>query len=402
MLSAHAQTATAPARAARQTRSADDKTPLSLFPLAPVWTLELNNALTAPPAYRDAYAVFALEGDQLAAYNLASGSRLWLAPVATTVEPAIGVELVFVAEDDMISALALQTGERVWQQPFDGELAGAPLIAGDRLILTTADGDVLALRVADGATAWRRHLPHAASSTPAVARGRLFVSTTGSHVYALNLQSGETLWDRRIGGIGHDILAGDERIFLGSQDRFFYCLNANTGEVEWRWATGADAIGLPVADNRTVYFVSLDNMLRGLNRSSGVQRWKTPLPFRPVSGPLNYAETLVTAGTTPILQAYSIRDGKPLGRYSVSTELSGLPYLFVDRARVFPVLVTISSDIVGHATVTAATRDVEPTNMAMSPLPDLIVVPKVPEPPADLGAVSALPNLTPVVPASLP
>src|SRR5207253_1611878 len=107
---------------------------------------------------------------------------------------------------------------------------------------------------------------------------------------------------------------------------------AKTGEVEWRWATGADAIGLPVADDRTVYFVSLDNMLRGLNRSSGVQRWKTPLPFRPVSGPLKYAETIVTAGAAPQLQAFSIRDGKSLGRYSVSTELSALPYLFVDRA----------------------------------------------------------------------
>ena len=39
--------------------------------------------------------------------------------------------------------------------------------------------------------------------------------------------------------------------------------------------------------------------MNGLNRSSGVQRWKSALPFRPISGPLKWSETLVVAGTEP-------------------------------------------------------------------------------------------------------
>src|SRR5207244_4662283 len=113
-------------------------------------------------------------------------------------------------------------------------------------------------------------------------------------------------------------------------------------------------------DDKSGYFLSLDNVLRGLNRSSGVQRWKSVLPLRPIAGPVKYRETLVVAGTTPALQAYSSRDGKTSGRYAVASELSAPPYLFTDRARVFPMLVTISSDIVGRATITAATRDVDP------------------------------------------
>ena len=219
----------------------------------------------------------------------------------------------------------------------------------------------------------------------------------------MNLQNGDVIWTTHLGGIGHDILAGDDRIFMGSQDRFFYCLNAKSGETEWRWATGADAIGLPVVDERTVYFVSLDNLLRGLNRSSGVQRWKSPLTVRPVSGPLKYRETLVVAGTTPVVQAYNTRDGKSLGQlYTVPTELSAPPYLFVDRARVFPVLATISSDIVGHATLTGATRDMELTSKLFVPLPNVERVPTVPELPEDLEEVSELPILTRVVPPAEP
>jgi outer membrane protein assembly factor BamB len=397
-----AQTPTTPARSVKQRRAADDKTPLSLFPVAPVWTLPLNNALTAPPAFRDAYAVFALDGEQLAAYDLERGERLWLTNIGTTFEPAIGAEFVFIATDDSLIALSLRTGEPAWTRPLDDELAAAPVVAGDRLVLSTSDGKVLALRVSDGGELWRQMLPRATTSPPAFTAARLFLSTADNFVVALNLQTGDVVWRRRLGGIGHDILAGDDRLFLGSQDRNFYALNAKSGEIEWHWPTGADAIGLPVADDKSVYFVSLDNVLRGLNRSSGVQRWKNVLPLRPIAGPVKYMETLAVAGTTPALHAYSTRDGKTLGRYSVASELSAPPYLFTDRARVFPVLVTISSDIVGRATVSAATRDVEPPNGPPMELPNAEKVPQMPDPPKDLGPVSALANLIPVVAAAEP
>jgi outer membrane protein assembly factor BamB len=400
--SVRAQTPTSATRAMKQSRSADDKTPLSLFPLTPVWTLELNNVLTAPPAFRDKYAVFALEDDQLAAYDLENGERLWLSTVTTTVQPAIGGDLVFVATEEALIALSLRTGASVWTQPFDDELAAAPVVAGDRLVLTSADGDVIARQTSNGSELWRRRLPRAASSPPSFTATRLFVPTADGAVVALDIQNGTIVWSRRLGGPGHDILAADDRIFLGAQDRFFYCLNTKNGDVEWRWPTGADAIGLPVADERTVYFTSLDNVLRGLNRSSGVQRWKSALQLRPIAGPLKYLETLVVAGTTPVLEAYSARDGKAQGRYSVASELAATPHLFTDRSRVFPVLTTMSTDIVGRATVTGATRDAEPAGPPMSALPGVETVPAMPSAPQELEIVSALPNLTPVVPAAGP
>lgn len=390
------------ARAVKQTRSADDKTPIGFFPVATIWTLALNSALTAPPAFRGSLAVFALEGEQIVAYDLAKGSRLWLTTITTEVEPAIGANEVFIANEGGIAALSISSGEVLWHQPFDAELATAPVVDRDRLVLTTSDGDIVALRAADGEEIWRRRLPRAATSRPAFTTTRAFVATADKQVVALNSDDGSIVWTRLLSGIGHDILAGDDRIFLGSQDRFFYCLNAKDGEVEWRWPTGADAIGLPAADDRTVYFVSLDNLLRALNRSNGVQRWKSALPFRPIAGPLRWSESLVVAGTEPSLQGFTTRDGKSLGRYAVSMELSAMPYLFVDSARVFPVLVTISSDIVGRATVTGATRDIEPAMAPVATLPNLVTLPTIPNPPAEIKQVIPLPNLIRVDPTAAP
>jgi outer membrane protein assembly factor BamB len=399
---AQTTTTTSPGRAVKQTRAADDKTPLSLFPVTQIWSLNLEKVLTAPPAFRSRYAVFALEDEQIAAYDLESGARLWISNLTTTVQPAIGTTAVYVRTEDALVALSLSTGEAVWTQSFDDELAVPPVVAGDRVIVSTLDGDVIALRGTDATELWRRRLSAAASSAPAFTATRLFVPTADSMVAALDVENGAVVWSRHLGGIGHDILANADRIFLGAQDRYFYCLEVKDGEIAWRWATGADAIGRPVGDDRTVYFVSLDNVLRALNRGSGVQRWKSPLPIRPIAGPLKYRETLVVAGTSPTLQAYSTRDGKEQGRpYTVSTELSAPPQLIESRARVFPLLLTISSDIVGRATANAPPRELEPASQSFVPLPNVEKVSPLPDPPVDLGVVSALPNLTPVVAAAL-
>src|SRR5207253_5172894 len=113
----------------------------ALFPVGPIWTLPLNSALTAPPAFLESTAVFALEDEQLAAYDLATGSRLWLTSIATTVEPAIGGDAVFVAQDDAILALSLRDGDVLWRQPLGATLAVPPIVASDRLVVATSDGD---------------------------------------------------------------------------------------------------------------------------------------------------------------------------------------------------------------------------------------------------------------------
>jgi outer membrane protein assembly factor BamB len=397
-----AQTATPAARQVKQRRSADDKTPMQLFPLAPLWTLALNNALTAAPAFDETRGFFPLEGDQLAAYDLIERRQLWIASVRTTVEPVVGNGLVFVFEQESLVALHVKDGAVVWKKPLDETLVVPPALAGKWLVTATAAGDILARRAEDGEIVWRRHLNAPAHARPEITATGIFVSTADSHVVALDSNSGMPLWDTRLGKPGNDILANGERLYLGSEDRYFYCLNAGTGAVEWRWPTGANVIGRPVVDEQTAYFVSLDNVLRALNRSSGVQRWKSPLPLRPSTGPLKWSQTLVVTGTTPGLKAYNATDGKPAGQASTSSELSAPPHLVAGSWSPFPVLLAVTSDITGRATVTASTRTVEPEITTIAPFPNAVTPAALVDPPADLGPVTPLPNLSQVSPAGEP
>jgi outer membrane protein assembly factor BamB len=393
-----AQTSTPASRQVKQRRSADDKRPLQLFPVATMWTLALNNGLAAAPAFDGKRGFFPLEGDQLAAYDLVEGRQLWIAPVQTSVEPVTGNGFVFVFGPESLVALRIEDGTVAWRIPHADGLAVPPALAGELLVTATSTGDVVARRARDGATLWRRPLDTPAHARPEITGTRIFVPTSDAAVVALDSRTGAPLWNTKLGKSGNEVLAAGERLYLGSEDRYFYCLNAGSGVVEWRWPTGANVIGRPVVDEQTVYFVSLDNVLRALNVSNGVQRWKSPLPVRPITGPLKWSQTLVVTGTAAGLKAYNAEDGKPAGQASTPSELSAPPYLVNEPSQPFPILLAVTSDITGRATVTASTRTVEPEMTAIGPLPNAFVPQAPAEPPKNLGPVTPLPNLFPVSP----
>ena len=71
------------------------------------------------------------------------------------------------------------------------------------------------------------------------------------------------------------ILPVGNRVFVGARDNQFHSLSAEDGDADWRYPTGADLLGLPVLDAKRVYFIALDNILRGHNRNSGIHDVET-------------------------------------------------------------------------------------------------------------------------------
>jgi outer membrane protein assembly factor BamB len=108
---------------------------------------------------------------------------------------------------------------------------------------------------------WRRNVGTAAHAKPTLAGEHIYLPGSDSRVMALRVDTGAPSWERRLGGAANDILVSGDRLFVGSQDKYMYCLNAEDGVVEWRWRTGGPVIGVPVVDERTAFFVSLDNVL---------------------------------------------------------------------------------------------------------------------------------------------
>ena len=336
-----------------------------------MWSLSLNNQLIAPPAYDAARAYFPIEGPRLAAYGLDSGTLEWIISSTPQMQPATGEGLVFVVEPQTLTARTAATGAIAWQLPFTEKLAVHPVWDNGWLVADTASGAVLAFRAQDGFLVWRRDLGSPAHGLPALAADRVYVPTSDGRVVALRVDTGAVIWDRKLGAAPNDMLALDDRVYVGSRDNYFYCLDTKDGRVAWRWRTGADVIGQAVADNNNVYFVSLDNVLRALARKSGVQQWIRVLALRPASGPVLAGGTLIVGGVAPNLAAYSIKDGTAAGDVPTTDNLAAPPQFVAGQ---LPRLIVTTSDIATGATVTVVTRAIEPAVLPLGPLPNPVGV----------------------------
>jgi glucose dehydrogenase len=196
----------------------------------------------------------------------------------------------------------------------------------------------------------------------------VYIPLEDRRIVALEINNGQFVWNRRVGGPPNEILVLDDRIYFGTTDNFLYCLKADTGLIDWRWRTGGDVIGQPVADDRRVYFVSLDNMLRALDRRGGTQQWKRGLPFRPRTGPVLVNETLIVTGFSPTVHGYSAQTGAPAGDLTLTSDPAAPIHIIAGR--VAPLLIAVTSDILKGATVLAFTHDVEPKVLPIAPLPN--------------------------------
>jgi outer membrane protein assembly factor BamB len=285
------------------------KTPPALVPTRAVWTLVLNSQLIAPPGYDATHAYFALDADRLVAYSLPGGKREWIVPAHPLFEPTTGDDLVFLVEAAGLVARRAVDGAIAWQLALSDPPIVAPAFDNGWLIVTTKSGQIGALRAKDGTIVWQRSLGSPAHATASLAEDRVYVSTADGRLVTLRVDTGEPVWERRLGSAPNEILVSGDRLYMGTKDNFFYCVLARDGTIDWRWRTGGDVIGQPVADERHVFFVALDNVLRAMDRKSGAQVWMRPLPVRPSAGVVLAGSSLVVAGQPAQLRVFTTKDG---------------------------------------------------------------------------------------------
>jgi outer membrane protein assembly factor BamB len=221
---------------------------------------------------------------------------------------------------------------------------------------------------------WRQDIGSPAHASPAVFGDRVYVPAENTHVVALQIADGKPVWQRRLGGVPNEIRAVKDRLFVGSNDNYLYCVDTTDGRVDWRWRAGADVAGVPAVDDRRVYFVSMDNVLRALNRSNGVQQWIQMLKLRPIGGPLKAGASIVVFGLQPPLLVFDLKDGKAAGNVVGGNQLAAPPHV-IESSGQMPAILTITRDIATGDVVTLFVRTLEPIVAPFQPLPNPITTP---------------------------
>jgi outer membrane protein assembly factor BamB len=286
------------------------------FPLDVKWVVTLPAPPAFAPAFDDDQAYFPLRANLLVALLMKDGSTVWSVECPMSAPPAAGDGMIFAGSDGLIEARSKSDGRAQWRVPIKGKVTSLHWDTG-WLLASTESGPLLAMRATDGEILWQRDLGTPLHAAPAPAGDRVYLPLKDGRVVALSLSTGEEIWTHKLSEAAVGILPVGDRVFVGSRDNRLHVLDARDADADWKWLTGADLLGAPVLDEKRVYFVALDNVLRGHDRNNGTMVWKRVLPMRPFTGPLMSGQTLIVAGIASELRGYDSVDGKQVGEIIV-------------------------------------------------------------------------------------
>jgi outer membrane protein assembly factor BamB len=354
------------------------------FPLEAKWSATLPALPAFPPAF-DANRVYvSLNSKQLVALMLTDGTASWSVECPMSAAPAAGGGLVYAGSDGLIEARSDANGSAQWRRPVQGRVVSLHWDGG-WLFAQTDGGPFLAIRSADGEILWQKDFgsPLTQRAPPAASGDRLYLPLQDGRVVALVLQSGGVVWTHKMAEPAVGILPVGNRVFIGGRDNWLYSLSAEDAKRDWRWPTGADLLGLPVLDRRRVYFIALDNILRGHDRNGGAMIWKQVLPFRPFTGPLLSGDTLVVAGIASQLYGYNSADGKLIDKF----ELKG--------AENEEILLAAPPHLTAQDRCIVVTRRGQERAFGTAPSPDAVPASAEPNSAAPAGTPPASPDAAP-------
>ncbi len=253
------------------------------------------------PAHTGAYTGPAPRQFHRVKWRFATGNRVISSPVIR------GKALYFGGDDGNVYAVDSETGRQMWKTKTRGPVPATPAVVNGTLYVGSYDGNFYALNADTGASKWKfatggeRRFeakglhgmqPKTQTiadpfdiflSSPVVVGGAVYFGSGDGNVYALDANSGELRWKFKTGDVVHASPAfADGVVFVGSWDSYFYAIDAKNGKEKWRFHGGEDALihnqvgfqSSPAVVDGVVYTGCRDAQLYALEAESGKEKWK--------------------------------------------------------------------------------------------------------------------------------
>lgn len=271
---------------------------------------------------------------EITALNAANGQVIWVQDLdaPANAAPTLGDGLVYVvARDSTAWALETTTGRVRWQQsgtPSNANFGGgaAPAVKGDIAIFPFPSGEVVATFPEGGLRRWSSvvsgdRLGRAASlindiaGDPVIDGNRVYVGNFGGRIVALDIFDGTRIWTASEGAIS-PVWPVDDAVFLINDVNELVRLDANSGLPVWRVSLpDVDAERAarqkrvfahygPILAGGRLIITSSDGAIRQFDPTSGALLGEVELPGGAASAPVVAGQTLYVVSKTGQLHAF--------------------------------------------------------------------------------------------------
>ncbi len=253
------------------------------------------------PAHTGVYAGTAPRQFHRIKWKFTTGDRVFSSPVAS------GKLLYFAGDDGNIYAVDAENGRQVWKRATGGPAPSTPAVEGGTVYVCSYDGRLYALNAQSGALKWKfvtggeRRFEakgiHGLQpknqtiadqfdvflSSPVVIKGTVYFGSGDGNLYAVDANSGELRWKFQTGDVVHSSPAyADGAVYFGSWDSLFYAVDAVTGKEKWRFQAGEDPLihnqvgfqSSAAVVNGVVYVGCRDSNLYAFDAATGKEKWR--------------------------------------------------------------------------------------------------------------------------------
>ncbi len=234
-------------------------------------------------------------------WRFATGDRVVSSPVWSA-----GV-LYFGSDDGNVYAVDPSSGRQLWKFATRGPVPSTPAVSGGLVYFASYDGRFYAVEAQTGHLRWKfatggerrfeakgihGFLPKNQTiadpfdiflSSPVLALGGVYFGSGDGNVYALDAATGDLRWKFATGDVVHASPAFDNgTIYVGSWDSYFYAIDAATGKQKWRFHGGEDPVihnqvgfqSSPAVVDGVVYTGCRDSNLYAIDAATGKEKWR--------------------------------------------------------------------------------------------------------------------------------
>ncbi len=182
----------------------------------------------------------------------------------------------FEAELEDLQVKKLKKFDRMWSVKSGGSVWSIPLIKDGIVYFGAYDNKIYAVDSETGKEIWRVDTggPIVANS-PIIHKDRLFMGSNDGYLYCIGM-NGKIVWKYKTGG---GIACStpnffENLVYFGSRDGYVYAIDIDSGKEIWRFRTGDVVVSSPTVRNSRLYIGSYDSNMYCLDCETGREIWR--------------------------------------------------------------------------------------------------------------------------------
>ena len=252
-------------------------------------------------------------------------------------------QLLVASYNHILYSLNPANGSQNWAfEQAKNLLVASPLVTEEGIFITSTDGALYALDFR-GQPLWNFKTGAAIWSQPTTdgACNCVFIASLDHFVYAVNITTGQKIWQSEdLNGalVGSPTYSESEHmVYIGTFDQEMLALDANNGQVAWRFATEAWVWSGPAVEDGVLYFGDQQGYFYAVNSTTGESMWRIqPLAGSPiVTSPLVTDEQIYFSAGTEVYAVNS--EGGITWEQTISGMLYARPLVAGELVLVAPI-----------------------------------------------------------------